>query len=149
MGMGPLPAGTSREENCDRGKNPENEIGDCMTDNVYSLIKVTWSAWGHTSGRVDPRLLLGLMLNSAACHGYLDRKKGLRTRIVMNSPGRLLLSVETSDCREGLATRKTMFLMEKAQQSCPFSHSGTNGQNLKKIISLLQNYQEKGFCFPD
>ncbi len=63
--------------------------------------------------------------------------------------GRGLLSVETSDRGEGLAARKTLFLVEKAQQSCPFLHSGTNGQNLKIFISLLQNYQEKGFCFPD
>ncbi len=40
---------------------------------------------------------------------------------------------ETSDRREGLAARKTLFFMEKAQQSCPFLHSGTNGQNLKNI----------------
>ncbi len=34
--------------------------------------------------------------------------------------GRGVLSVETSDRREGLAARKTLLLMEKAQQSCPF-----------------------------
>jgi hypothetical protein len=58
-----------------------------------------------------------------------------------------VLSVETSDRREGLAARKTLFSIEKAQQSFPFLHSGTNGQNLKISTSLLQNYQEKDFVF--
>ncbi len=62
--------------------------------------------------------------------------------------GRGLLSVETSDQLEVLAARKTMFLMEKAQQSCPFLHLGTNGQNFKKNYPSLQNYLEKDF-FPD
>ncbi len=36
------------------------------------------------------------------------------------TPKKELLSVETSDRREGLAARKNLFLMEKAQQSFPF-----------------------------
>ncbi len=40
-----------------------------------------------------------------------------------------LLSVETSERRELLAARKMLLLKEEALQSCPFLHSGTNGQN--------------------
>ena len=54
--------------------------------------------------------------------------------------GRGVLSVETSDRRVGLAARKICIFGEKAQQSCPFSQPGTQGQNWKTFISFLQNF---------
>ena len=63
--------------------------------------------------------------------------------------GRGVLSVETSDRREGLAADKTMFLKGKSPAVMPVFTLRNYWSKFKNFCTLLQNLQEKGFCFPD